>query len=312
MVTDPPHSGLPPGTTTWALSRAPLCRGLSKCSTSNAMRLLWSRVGSNPFLALYRGADQVAPLGPRTVVVAYVVVAEEVGEHEPGVGGPLPDPAVGYYVFSPAEAGLALVDLTQLVGALEGPVLPDRPRPRHVRGPGNVTAPERPFLRIVGHVEELALVLAGAPHVNERPARLEVLLDVLLEGPDLLVIPIRYRVLGTWEGRHFLGHLAALSLPLDPPTVHNLDVVVAEKPEDPQGISGPPVVPVTVEDDGGVRGDAFLRHQVREVLGVEVVAHEGVVEVLDPVYLHGVRNVAYVIEEYVLVRLHYAYAVGVV
>src|ERR671910_318792 len=124
MVTEPPHSGLPPGTTTSALSRAPLCRGLSKCSTSNAMRLLRSRVGSNTSLALYRGAHQVAPLGPRTVIVAHVVVTEEVGEHKPGVRGALPNPAVRYYVLPRAEAGLALVDPTQLVGALEGPVFP--------------------------------------------------------------------------------------------------------------------------------------------------------------------------------------------
>src|SRR4028119_1102760 len=130
--------------TTFASSRATLYRGLSKCSTSNAMRLLRSRARSNLSLALYGGAHEVAALGPRTVVVAHVVVAEEVGEHEPGVGGPLPDPAVGYYILSPAEPALALVDLPQLAGALEGTGLPDRPRPRHVGGPGNMPAPEGP------------------------------------------------------------------------------------------------------------------------------------------------------------------------
>src|SRR5215208_14736 len=276
------------------------------------MRLLRSRVGSNISLALYGGTDQVAPLGPRTVVVAHGVVAEEVGEHEPGVGGALPDPAVGYYVLVLAEAGLTLVDLAQLVGALEGPIFPDRPRPRHVRGPGNVPAPEGPLLGIVGHVEELPRVLARAPHVDERPALLQVLLDILPESPDLRVVPLRYRIIGPREGRHFLRHLAALGLPLDPSAVHDLDVVVAEEPEDPEGVRGPPVVPVPVEDDRGVWGDALLRHQVREVLGVEVVAHEGVVEVLDPVYLDGVRDVAYVVEEHVLVRLHYTEVVGII
>src|SRR5829696_673945 len=188
---DPPQSGLPPGMTTSASSSVPLWRGRSKCSTSRAMRLLRSKP-----LTLYGGAYQVAPLGPRAVVVAHSVVAEQVGEHEPGVGGPLADPAVGYYVLSPAQAGLALVDLTQLVGALEGPVLPDGPSPRHVRGPGNVPAPQSALLGIVGHVEKLSPVLAGAPHVNERPARLEVPLDVFPEGPDLLVVPLWGRVVG--------------------------------------------------------------------------------------------------------------------
>src|SRR5215212_5951922 len=312
MVTDPPHSGLPPGTTTSALSRAPLCRGLSKCSTSNAMRLLRSRVGSNPFLALYRGTDQVAPLGPRTVVVAHVVIAQEVGEHEPGVRGALPDPAVRYYVLPPAEAGLGLVDPPQLVGALEGPVFPDSPRPRHVRGPGNVPAPQSPLLRIIWHVQQLAAVLARTPHVHERPADIQVLLHVLPEGPDLRVIPLRHRVIGPGEGRHLLGHLAALGLPLDPSPVHDLDVVMAEEAEDPEGVGGPPVVPVPVEDDRGFWGDALLGHQVRKVIRVEVVAHEGVVEILDPVNLYGVRDVGYVVEEHVLVRLHNTKVVGII
>src|ERR687890_740581 len=74
---------------------------------------------------------------------------------------------------------------------------------------------------------------------------------------------------GTGERRHVLGHLAALGLPLDPSAVHDLDVVVAEETEDPEGVGGPPVVPVPVEDDRGIGGDALLGHQVREVLGVE-------------------------------------------
>ena len=48
------------------------------------------------------------------------------------------------------------------------------------------------------------------------------------------------------------------------------------------------------------------------MLGVQVVAHQGIVEVLDPVYLHGVRDVAYVVEEHVLVRLHDAKVLGII
>ena len=48
------------------------------------------------------------------------------------------------------------------------------------------------------------------------------------------------------------------------------------------------------------------------MLRVEVVTHQGIVQVLDPVYLHGVRDVAYIIEEHVLVRFDYAYVLRVV
>src|SRR4028119_762555 len=81
-------------------------------------------------LALDGGPDGVAPLRPGAVVVADVVVAEQVLEHEPGVAGALPDTAVGDDLAVAGEAGLALVDLLELVRALEGAVLPRRPRPR--------------------------------------------------------------------------------------------------------------------------------------------------------------------------------------
>ena len=44
---------------------------------------------------LDRHADRVAPLGPAAVVVAHARVAEQVGEHEPGVAAALADAAVG-------------------------------------------------------------------------------------------------------------------------------------------------------------------------------------------------------------------------
>ena len=46
------------------------------------------------------GPDQVAPLGPRAVVVAHLRVAQQVAQHEPGVAGPLTDPAVRHHVVA--------------------------------------------------------------------------------------------------------------------------------------------------------------------------------------------------------------------
>src|SRR5205823_10139889 len=47
---------------------------------------------SGPFLD--RHVDEVPPLGPRAVVVADAVVAEQLAEHEPRVRGALADAAV--------------------------------------------------------------------------------------------------------------------------------------------------------------------------------------------------------------------------
>src|SRR5882672_5354797 len=79
--------------------------------------------------ALDGRTDQVAPLGPRAVVVADVAEAEQVGEHEPGVAGALADAAVGDDVVVGRQALLLLVDLAELVGGLEASVLVRRPLP---------------------------------------------------------------------------------------------------------------------------------------------------------------------------------------
>src|SRR5215207_1957422 len=91
--------------------------------------------------ALDRGAHEVAPLGPRSVVVPDLLVAKQVGQHKPSVRRALPYPAVRYDVVASTQAGLTLVDLTQLICALEGPVLPHRPGPRHVRCTWDVPTP---------------------------------------------------------------------------------------------------------------------------------------------------------------------------
>src|SRR3712207_8850771 len=82
MTTEPPHSGLPFGIATSAPSRTPLWRGFRAWSASSAMLLCRSNRKSS---ALDGGAHQVAPLGPGPVVVSDLVVAQEVGQDEPGV-----------------------------------------------------------------------------------------------------------------------------------------------------------------------------------------------------------------------------------
>src|SRR5215211_5251773 len=160
MTTDPPHSGLPPGIVTSASSGAPssiLWRGLLACSTRRSAPLFFSRSGSPCFaskpLSFYGSPHEVAPLGPGTVVVAHALVTKEVLQDEPGVGRSLSYPAIGYYVVPLAEADLTFVNLLQLIGTLEGPVFPHSPRPRHVRGTGDVPSPQSALLGVVRHVK---------------------------------------------------------------------------------------------------------------------------------------------------------------
>src|SRR5215211_2626439 len=292
-----------------------LWRGFLACSTSSAAPF-FLRSGSLAFackpLSLYGSPHQVTPLGPRAVVVTHALITEEVLQDEPRVGRALSYPAISYYVVPLAEADLSLVDLLQLIGALEGPILPHGPRPRHVRGPWDVPSPESALLWVVRHVKELAPVLTGTPHIYHLALGLQVPLHVLPERPYLGVVPLRNGVVSPGEGWHILSHFAPLRFPSYPSAVHNLHVVVAEEPEHPEGVGRPPVVLITVEDNRRIGGDAQLCHKVGEVIRVQIITHERIVEVLDPVYLHRVRYVAYVVEEHILIRFDYADVVRVV
>src|SRR5919202_690653 len=197
------------------------------------------------------------------------------------------------------------------MSTLEGTILPDRPGPRHVRSAGDVTTSKRPLLRVVRHMQQFATILSGAPYIHQRSPLLKMLHHVLSESPYLGVVAGRDRVVGVREGRYLLGHRSALGLPLKPPAVHDLRVLVPEEPKDPEGVASPPVVLVPVEDDHGIWGDTLLAHQPGEVLRVEVVPDQWVVQILNPVDLDSIGDMAYVIKEHVFVRLHDAH-VGVV
>src|SRR3954454_24374672 len=130
-----------------------------------------------------RDAHGVAPLGPRAVVVPDVVEAEQVGQDEPGVAAPLPDPAVGDDVVAGLEALLADVDGLELVAPLEGRVLRRGARPRDAARTGDVATAQGAFLRVLGHVGPLAGVLLRRADVDERVTGVpEVGEDVVLEG----------------------------------------------------------------------------------------------------------------------------------
>src|SRR5258708_23811636 len=82
--------------------------------------------------ALDRRADQAAVFGPAAVVVADLLVTEEVLQNEPRVRAALADPAIRDGLLRAIEA-LGTIDRAELIGGLEPAVLGDRGRPRDVR-----------------------------------------------------------------------------------------------------------------------------------------------------------------------------------
>src|SRR5262245_20997603 len=84
--------------------------------------------------------------------------------------GPLADPAVDHGIAIPLEPVLLFVQRTKLTGGAESVSLrSDGPPPRDAARAGNVPAPQRTLAGIFRHVEALAPVLFGAPHVYQRP-----------------------------------------------------------------------------------------------------------------------------------------------
>src|SRR5258708_13465674 len=96
--------------------------------------------------ALDRRADQAAVFGPAAVVVADLLVTEEVLQDEPGVRAALADPAIPDGLLRAVEA-LGPVDRAELTRGFEPAALGDPGRPQDVRRPLDVPRTPRAFPR---------------------------------------------------------------------------------------------------------------------------------------------------------------------
>ncbi len=84
--------------------------------------------------------------------------------------------------------------------------------------------------------------------------------------------------------------------------VHDPAFGVAIKFECPEGVAGPPVTFVAVENHDRLGRDSFRGTKPGEGFFVDVVAADGILQIGVPVDLNGARNVALRIEKHVLVR----------
>src|SRR3954454_10356837 len=81
-----------------------------------------SRPSLSSFLPLDGDAHQGPPLRPAAIIVPHLLVAQQVGEDEPGVAAALADAAVDDDVVVRLDLRLVLVEAAQLFGGLEGAV----------------------------------------------------------------------------------------------------------------------------------------------------------------------------------------------
>jgi len=87
------------------------------------------------------------------------------------------------------------------------------------------------FLRVVGHVQQLAGVFTGRAHVDQRLAQVDH--DLVPERPDRRVVALDDRVVRPRPLRRVGGDRAALGDPLRPPAVDEAKVGVPEQRADP-------------------------------------------------------------------------------
>src|SRR5262249_31524238 len=129
--------------------------------------LTMASLGLSGFVAGRHGyADERPVLGPRTVVVLHIGMAEQLPQHEPGVRGALADAAVRDRRRRAVQPGRA-VQLAQVVVGLEGAVLVGGLRPRNADRGRDVPRPLGLLLRQVRGREQPARVLVGRADVDE-------------------------------------------------------------------------------------------------------------------------------------------------
>src|SRR5689334_2667484 len=121
---------------------------------------------------------------------------------------------------------------------------------------------------------------------------------IVEKGANLGILALgRHRVLGAGRFRLFLGERTTLLDPLVAPPIEDLYLSVAEKSESPEGVAGPPVRFVAVEDAGGIARDPVFRANLGKSRGINVVADERILQVGTPIDVHGAGDVPSVIEE---------------
>ena len=161
--------------------------------------------------------------------------------------------------------------------------------------------PLRRLLRQVRRGEQLAAELVRRAHVDQVPGA-DRRHDLVAQRADGAV-RVGRRVVGGGALRDLGDELAGVELPLLPPAVEQLHVVVPVDLEVPVCVGGEPVVVPAVEHDRVIVADAPLGQQRLETCLVHEVTADMVLQILLPVELDRVADVALVVGRGVLVHL---------
>src|SRR5579884_3765601 len=116
-------------------------------------------------LLFNRDTNNIAPLGPGTIVIAYTRIAQQLCQDKPGMGRTLTNTTIGNdlviwcYPF-------ATIDLAKFLRRFEGTVRIGRDGPRNIFCSRDMTTTLCTFLRIVDHMQQFATILLWRAHIN--------------------------------------------------------------------------------------------------------------------------------------------------
>ncbi len=167
-------------------------------------------------------------------------------ENEPRVARSLADPAVGNDFFLGDDLA---VDLVQFGARAETSVGCRSLGPGDTHRGRDVTAPQRAFLGVIGHVGTFAGVLGRRAHIDQWDGA-EAAQDIRRVCPNRCIVTLDDGVFGNRGVRYVERRLPVLGQPRVAATVEQAYILVAEEREDPQCVCGPPVALVAVDDDG--------------------------------------------------------------
>src|SRR4029077_13722315 len=254
-------------------------------------------------LFLDRRAHQVAPLGPRPVVILHVVVAEQVLQHKPRVRAAFSDAAIRNHLARAVDP-LRPVELLQRLQRFERAILVRRLRPRTIRRSPNMPGALRCF-RHPRRRDDLPseFIYRSDVHQLSRFLLLEKRGNILFPRADRLIRPPRTIRRGS-RLRRIGRQRALLFQPLLAPAVHQPDVLVPVIFQLPKRVSREPVVVVAVEDPRRVFPYARLAQQPLERDLVNQIAPEVVLQLRLPVPANSSGDVPLIVSRGVHVHLN--------
>lgn len=168
------------------------------------------------------------------------------------MAGAFADAAVGDDIITWLETRFLFVNAAKFICRLEGGVIVDRHFPRNAGCAWNMASTEDALLGVFRHVGEFTAEFSRRADIDQWLSILAVGEGLIKEGPDFGIQTLWDRGVGALgKMRNSPGEVPALGDPFFAPAIHDLDLGMAEKAKGPQGIAGPPVRFVAVENNSG-------------------------------------------------------------